>query len=190
MQSKSTTVAAYLAALPADRRAALEAVRAVVKKNIDPTFEEGMQYGMIGWYVPHSVFPAGYHCDPKQPLPFMGLASQKGHMSLYMMGFYVGAEPGEHGETPEGRRFREDWLATGRKLDMGKACVRFKKIEDVALDVLGEAVRKLTAKTYIARYVAMVPEKHAKAAKEAASKSAGAPVKKKVAKKATTRGKK
>jgi len=149
MQSKATTVAAYLAALPADRRAALEAVRAAIRKGLDADYEEGMQYGMIGYYVPHSVFPAGYHCDPKQPLPFAGLASQKGHMSLYMMGLYIGADGGE---TPLTKWFREAWTKTGRKLDMGKACVRFKKLEDVPLDVVTEAVRRLPAKKYIATY--------------------------------------
>lgn len=75
MQSKATTVAAYLAELPAERRAVIEAVCNVIRKNLDKPFEEGMQYGMIGYYVPHSVYPAGYHCDPKQPLPFAGLAA-------------------------------------------------------------------------------------------------------------------
>ncbi|MBL8759785.1 MAG: DUF1801 domain-containing protein, partial [Phycisphaerae bacterium] len=82
MQSKATTVAAYLKELPEDRRAAISAVRDVILKNLDPTFEEGMNYGMIGYYVPHSAYPAGYHCDPSKPLPFAGLASQKQHMSV------------------------------------------------------------------------------------------------------------
>ena len=88
MQSKATTVEQYLAELPEDRRKAVEAVRQVVLKNLDKDFEEGMQYGMIGYYVPHRVYPAGYHCDPKQPLPFAGLASQKNHMALYLMCVY------------------------------------------------------------------------------------------------------
>ena len=89
MQSKATTVEQYLAELPEDRRMALEAVRQVVLKNLDKDFEEGMQYGMIGYYVPHRVYPAGYHCDPKQPLPFAHLASQKNHMALYLMCIYT-----------------------------------------------------------------------------------------------------
>ena len=88
MQSKATTVEQYLAELPEDRRKAIEAVRQVVLKNLDKDYEEGMQYGMIGYYVPHRVYPAGYHCDPKQPLPFAGLASQKNHMALYLMCVY------------------------------------------------------------------------------------------------------
>lgn len=172
MQSKATTVAAYLAALPADRRAALEAVRAAIRKGLDADYEEGMQYGMIGYYVPHRVFPAGYHCDPKQPLPFAGLASQKGHMSLYMMGLYVDCEGGDG---PLTRWFREAWTKTGRKLDMGKACVRFKKLEDVPLDVVTEAVRRLPAKKYIATYTEVLSSSASRSprAKSAAKPAAG-----------------
>jgi hypothetical protein len=83
MQSKAATVEQYLASLPEDRRTALGAVRKVILNNLDKDFEEGMQYGMIGYYVPHRVYPAGYHCDPRQPLPFAGLASQKNYMSVY-----------------------------------------------------------------------------------------------------------
>src|SRR4051812_24463966 len=88
MQSKATTVEQYLAELPADRRAAIQAVREVIRQNLDADYEEGMQYGMIGYYVPHRVFPAGYHCDPQQPLPFAGIASQKGYMAVYLMCVY------------------------------------------------------------------------------------------------------
>ena len=88
MQDKATTVEQYLSGLTADRRKAIEAVRQVILKNLDKDYEEGIQYGMIGYYVPHRVYPAGYHCDPKQPLPFAGLASQKNYMSLYLMCVY------------------------------------------------------------------------------------------------------
>jgi hypothetical protein len=104
--------------------------------------------------VPHSVFPPGYHTDPKQPLPFASLASQKNHMSLYLMGVYCGCAEGPQGETRDARWFREAWACTGKKLDMGKACVRFTKLENVALDVVGEAIRRVPAKAYIARYQA------------------------------------
>src|SRR3954452_8277978 len=117
MQSKATTVEDYLKSLPEDRRLAISAVRKVILENLDKDYEEGIQYGMIGYYVPHRVFPAGYHCDPRQPLPVAGLASQKGHMSLYLMAVYG------HGDT--GAWFREAWAKTGKKLDMGKSCVRF-----------------------------------------------------------------
>jgi hypothetical protein len=160
MQSKATTVAGYLAALPEDRRKTVEAVRNVICANLDGDYEEGMQYGVIGYYVPHKVFPAGYHCDRKQPLPFAALASQKNYLSLYLMGVYCGCGEGPGaGETPHARWFREAWAKTGKKLDMGKACVRFRKVEDLPLDVVGEAIRRMPAKLYIAQYQQMLAAK-------------------------------
>lgn len=163
MQSKAATVEGYLAELPPDRRAAISAVRQVILKNLDKQYAEGMQYGMIGYFVPHSVYPAGYHCDPKQPLPFIGLASQKSHMSVYLMGLYCGcgdpAAAGADGLTDHARWFQGAWTKAGKKLDMGKACVRFKKLEDVAMDVLGEAVKRMPAKIYIERYDTIRPDK-------------------------------
>lgn len=144
MQSKATTVAQYLAELPEDRRIAIEAVRKVVLKNLDKKFEEGMQYGMIGFYVPHSVYPPGYHCDPRQPLPFAGLGSQKNYMSLYL-----GCVYGSH---IAAQRFQAEWAKTGKKLDMGKSCIRFRKLEDLALDVIGETIRRVKAKAFIESY--------------------------------------
>lgn len=183
MQSKATTVAAYLASLPADRRAALEAVRKAINDNLDPTYREGMSYGMIGWCIPHEVYPAGYHCNPALPLPYAGLASQKGHMSLYMMGLYIDAD---RQETDLVRWFREAWTKTGRKLDMGKACVRFKKIEDVPLEVVGEAIRRMPAKEYLRRYESALATMKSGASRAPAKKAA--PAKKSVAKqKATNR---
>ena len=148
MQSKAATVQEYLAALPADRRAAIQTVRGTILKNLDKDYEEGMQYGMIGYYVPHRVFPAGYHCDPRQPLPFAGLASQKNHMALYLMCIY--------GDPSQAQWFREAWAKTGKKLDMGKSCVRFKNADDLALDVLGEAIRRVPARKYVERYQAIL----------------------------------
>jgi hypothetical protein len=141
MQSNATTVAEYLSSLPEDRRRAIEAVRQVILQNLDKDYEEGMQYGMIGYYVPHRVYPAGYHCDPKQPLPFAALGSQKNYMSVYLMCVY--------GESKLAQWFREAWAKTGKKLDMGKSCVRFKKPEDLALEVIGEAIKRVPAKAYI-----------------------------------------
>jgi Domain of unknown function (DU1801) len=151
MQSKATSVAAYLKALPDDRREALEAIRKVILKNLDKDLEEGMQYGHIGYYVPHKVFPPGYHCDPTLPLHYAGIASQKNHMALYLMCVYVG-QPDESGQTAVLREFREAWKKTGKKLDMGASCVRFKKLEDVPLDVVGALFKKLTVKKYLAAY--------------------------------------
>jgi Domain of unknown function (DU1801) len=147
MQSKATTVQQYLAELPAERRVAIEGVRAVILKNLDPIFEEGMQYGMIGFYVPHRVYPPGYHCDPKQPLPFICLASQKNYMSVYL-----GCVYGPEREKP----FREAWAKTGKKLDMGKSCVRFRKLDDLALDVIGESIRRLPARAFIQYYESVI----------------------------------
>ncbi len=153
MQSKATTVAEYLASLPEDRRKTVKAVRKVIRANLDTGYEEGMQYGVIGYYVPYKLFPAGYHCDSQQPLPFAALASRKNYLSLYMMGVYCGCGEGSGAsETAHARWFRESWARTGKKLDMGKACVRFRKVEDLALDVIGEAFRRVHAKMYIERY--------------------------------------
>lgn len=146
MQSKATTVTEYLAELPPDRRQAIAAVRKVILDNLDNGFEEGMQYGMIGYYVPHRIYPAGYHCNPKQPLPFACLASQKNYMSIYLMTVYGGDETW----------FREQWARSGKKLDMGKSCIRFKKLDDLALDVIGAAIRRVPLKGYIAQYEAML----------------------------------
>lgn len=152
MQSKATTVAAYLAALPAGRRAEVAAIRKVILANLDGDYEEGMQYGMISYFVPHRIFAAGYHCDPAQPLPFAGLAAQKNHLAVYMMGLYCGSPAELANKNSEAARFKSAWLAAGKKLDMGKACVRFKKLEDAALDVIGESIRRMPAQHYIERY--------------------------------------
>ena len=148
MQSKASTVEAYLGALPEDRRAAICAVRNVILDNLDASYEEGMQYGMIGYYVPHRIYPKGYHSDPRQPLPFAALASQKNYMSLYLMSVYCGCVDDIPANQHE-RWFREAWAKTGKKLDMGKACIRFKKIEDLPLELIAEAIRRVPASTYI-----------------------------------------
>ncbi|WP_145377172.1 DUF1801 domain-containing protein [Symmachiella dynata] len=144
MKSTATTVEQYLAELPDDRRKAIEAVRAVILKNLPSGYEEGMQYGMIGYFVPHSLYPAGYHCNPQEPLPFASLASQKNYMSLYLMCTY--SDPGQ--ET----WFREAWAKTGKKLNMGKSCVRFKKLEDLPLKVIGQAIKRVSVKKFISYY--------------------------------------
>jgi hypothetical protein len=148
MQSDAPTVEAYLQSLPEDRRAAISAVRDVIRENLDASYEEGMQYGMIGYYVPHRVYPKGYHCDPRQPLPFAALASQKNYMSLYLMSVYCGCVD-DSPTSQHARWFREAWERTGKKLDMGKACIRFKKLVDVPLEVIGEAIRRVPAAKYV-----------------------------------------
>ncbi|MCU1287337.1 MAG: hypothetical protein JWO13_3687 [Acidobacteriales bacterium] len=144
MQTKASTVDAYLKSLPEDRRPAITAIRNVILKNLDKDYEEGILYGMIGYFVPHRIFPAGYHCDPTKPLLFIALASQKNHMALYLSGIY--------GSEDEAKWFKAAWAKTGKKLDVGKSRVRFKKLEDLALDVIGESVKRISAKTYMKRY--------------------------------------
>lgn len=154
MQSKATTVEAYLEALPDDRRTAIETVRQVIKTNMDHGYEEGMQYGMISYFVPHHLYPSGYHCDPSQPLPFVCLASQKNYMSLYMACLYA--------DETGGAWFREQWQKTGKKIDMGKSCLRFKKVEDLALDVIAAAIRRLPVRRHIEVYESNLPAARAK----------------------------
>ncbi len=150
MQSKASTVAAYLAELPPERRKAIAAVRKVVLENLDKKggLQEAMQYGMIGYSLSHRAYPAGYHCDPKQPLPFASLASQKNHIALYLFCIYSSEE--------DRARFEAEWKATGKKLDMGKGCVRFKKLEDIPLEVVARAIKRATAKRFVAHYEAAI----------------------------------
>ncbi|HVX11339.1 MAG TPA: DUF1801 domain-containing protein [Pirellulales bacterium] len=157
MQSKATTVEEYLAALPGDRRAVVAAVRQRILDNLDEDYEEGMLYGMIGYYVPHRIYPAGYHCDPKQPLLFAALASQKNYLSLYLVCAY--------GDAEFGTWFRDAWKKSGKKLDMGKSCIRFKKLDDLPLDVVAEAIRRVPAKKYIEYCEAVAKGPRKKAAK-------------------------
>ena len=144
MQSKSKSVEEYLVALPEDRREAMAAIREVILKNLPKGYEEGMQWGMPSYFVPLSAYPAGYNCQPDQPLPFVGFASQKNHMVFYGFCIYMDEELKN--------RFVEDWKKTGKKLDMGKSCVRFKKLEDVPLKVIGDAVKRVPMKKYIKQY--------------------------------------
>ncbi|HZF53396.1 MAG TPA: DUF1801 domain-containing protein [Polyangiaceae bacterium] len=174
MQSRAGTVEQYLADLPDDRREAIQAVREVILKNLDKGgIEEGMQYGMIAYYVPHRVFPAGYHCDPRQPLPFASIASQKSHMALYLMCVYADAE--------NERWFREEWARSGKKLDMGKSCVRFKKLSDVPLDVIGKLIKRVPAKGYVEQYQAAREAAGQGSASRKAAAANGEPAAKKTA---------
>jgi hypothetical protein len=148
MTSAAATVQQYLDALPPDRRALVGALRDTVNARLPDGYAEGMQYGMIGWFVPHAVHPAGYHCDPRQPLPFAGLASQKAYVSLYLMSIY--------GHEPDRAWFEAAWRGTGQRLDMGRACVRVRRLEEVPLHIIGEAIARVPADEYIARSLAAV----------------------------------
>lgn len=162
---KDLSVEQYLAALPEERRALLQSVRQLILKNKDAEIAEGIQYGMIGYCVPHSVYPAGYHVNPKLPLPFAALASQKNYASLYLM--FVYAVDGWRED------FEKRWLATGKKLDMGKSCIRFTRLDQLALDVLEHTLRSVTARDYIARVDATLGARKTKAsAKKASAKKA------------------
>lgn len=153
LKPTASAVEDYLAKLPADRRELVSRLRDVVRQNLDPAYQEGVAYGMIGYSVPHSVFPAGYHCDPSKPLLFAAIGSQKSHVGLYLMGLYTGV-PGDPRLGMDADWFAKAWKATGHKLDMGKACVRITSLDKVPLDVVGEAIRRIPAALYVERYLA------------------------------------
>lgn len=147
MQSKAATVAQYIDELPEERKKAMTLLRREINKNMPKGFKEGMGYGMMGWSIPHSVYPPGYHCNPKDPLPFMGLASQKNFIAVYHMGVY--ADPKLL------KWFLEAHAkASPKKLDMGKSCIRYKKAEDIPYKLIGELASKITAQQWIDMYEA------------------------------------
>lgn len=135
----------YINSLPEDRKLYMEKLRNVILKNLPKGFQEGMGYGMMGYSVPHSIYPKGYHCKPTDPLPFMGMASQKNSINFYHMGIYANKE-------------LYDWFVaeypkySTRKLDMGKSCIRFKKFEEIPFDLIGELVTKISVEDWITTY--------------------------------------
>ncbi|MGZ3866635.1 MAG: DUF1801 domain-containing protein [Bacteroidia bacterium] len=143
MQSKAVTVKDYLESLPEDRKKAITQLRKEILKNIPKGFKEEMNYGMIGYVIPHKLYPHGYHCDPTKPLPYMNIASQKNFIAVYHMGVY-------------GDKKLLDWFtkefkkASDKKLDMGKACIRFKKPEDIPYKLIGELAGKISAEQWMA----------------------------------------
>lgn len=152
MQYNATTIEEYLAAIPEERRAAITELRKVINKNLPKGFKETISYGMIGWVVPHSLYPAGYHCDPKLPLPFINIASQKNFIALYHMGIY-------NDEKLLGWFTAEYPKYVKNKLDMGKSCIRFKKPEQIPFKLVGELAAKLTPQDWIERYDAVINPK-------------------------------
>jgi hypothetical protein len=134
-----------MAELPADRVEAMSTLREVIRKNLPKGFEETMQYGMLSYVVPHSLYPAGYHCKPADALPFISLASQKNNISFYHMGMYA---------MPELLKwFTSAYPSHARgKLDMGKSCVRFKKMDDIPYKLIGELVKKVKVKDWVECY--------------------------------------
>jgi uncharacterized protein YdhG (YjbR/CyaY superfamily) len=145
MQSKATTPEQYLAELPEDRREAMSKLREITLQNLPKGFEEQISFGMLGYVVPHSIYPNGYHCNPKDPLPFFAIASQKNSINIYHMMVY--ADKNLH-----------DWFSAEypkyckSKLDMGKSCIRFKKINDIPYDLIGELLSKVTLEQWISEY--------------------------------------
>ena len=145
MQSTAKTADEYIAGLPDDRKIAISAIRDVVNKNLPKGFKECMTYSMIGWVVPLETYPAGYHCDPSLPLGFMALASQKNHIALYSMCLYGNGEQLDW--------FRSEWPKySKKKLNMGKSCIRFTKLEDIPLELIGQLAAKIAPQQWIEIY--------------------------------------
>lgn len=152
MQYKATSPDDYISQIPEDRQEAAKKLRKVILDNLPKGFEEGIQYGMIGYFVPHSIYPDGYHCTPEVPLPFMNFASQKNSINLYHSGIY--AVPEIH-----------DWFVSeypkhcSRKLDMGKSCIRFKKIDEIPYKLIAELCTKLSVQQWIDIYETNIKKK-------------------------------
>ena len=152
MQYEATTVDDYINQIPEERKEPIRKLRQVILDNLPKGFEEGIHYKMIGYYVPHSKYPKGYHCDPKLPMPFMNLASQKNSINIYHMGIYA--------DKKIMNWFLKEYPKySKRKLDMGKSCIRFKKIDDIPYELIGKLAAKMTADEWIATYEANVKKK-------------------------------
>ena len=146
----TTTADQFIANLPDDRRPVIAALHAAIDANLPKGFASSVGSGMISWVVPHQLYPAGYHCNPKQPLPFLSLASQKSHIALYHMGLYASPKLLEW--------FQNEWPKhSSKKLDMGKSCIRFKKAEDVPVQFLGELASKMSPQEWIEIYERQKP---------------------------------
>ena len=149
MKSEAETPEAYIAQLPEARQGPVQRLREVILKHLPEGFEETINYGMIGYVVPHSRYPEGYHCDPDQPLPFINIASQKNHIALYHSGIYANPE-------------LQKWFVAAYarevsgKLDMGKSCIRFKKPEHIPFKLIGDLCEKVTVDAWIDTYERVV----------------------------------
>lgn len=142
----------YIKLQPKERQASLEKCRQVIKKNLPDGFQETIQYGMIGYVVPLSLYPKGYHVNPEEPLPFIALANQKGYIAFYHLGMYA--------DKPLLDWFVKSYEALRiGKLDIGKSCVRLKRMEQIPFDLIGELCAKLTVEAYVNIYEANKPKK-------------------------------
>lgn len=149
MASKATTITQYLGELPQDRKQIVTLIYATIKKNLPKGFEDCINYGMIGFVVPLSTYPNGYHCAPGTPLPFLNIASTKSHIAIYHMGLYS--------SKPLFDWFTSEWTKhSSKKLDIGKSCIRFKKPEDVPIELIGELAKKITPKQWIEMYESVI----------------------------------
>jgi uncharacterized protein YdhG (YjbR/CyaY superfamily) len=149
---KPTTIAEYFDALAPDRKEPMERLTASIKANLPDGFEEVLNYGMPSWVVPHSIYEAGYHANPKLPLPFLGLASQKSHIALYHMGVYATQELMEW--------FLDEYPAHSKtKLDMGKSCIRFRKVDNIPYALIGELCSKMSPQEWIDVYEEQVKKR-------------------------------
>lgn len=145
MQSKATTPEQYISELPDDRKVVISKLRQTILENLPKGFEEQMNYGMLGYVVPHSIYPNGYHCSPELPLPFMSVASQKNFVALYHSGIYASKELYDWFVSEYPKYFKT-------KLDMGKSCIRFKKMETIPYELIGELCTKMSVKEWITLY--------------------------------------
>ncbi len=149
MQSKAQTVENYMNDLPEERKAPMQRLRELFKANLPEGFVEQMSYGMIGYVVPHSIYPKGYHCSPELPLPFINVASQKNFIAVYHMGIYS--------DENLLNWFVEEYPKHSKaKLDMGKSCIRFKKMDQIPYELLGELLTKMTVNQWIECYDAIL----------------------------------
>lgn len=152
MKNEGNTPAEIVANCPEDRKDVMGKMRQTILESLPKGFDEGVGYGMILYFVPHTIYPAGYHCDPKQPLPFVSLASQKNFIALYHMGLY--ADPALLSW------FTEKYKATvSSKLDMGKSCIRFKKMTDIPFELIGELMTKISVESWIETYEKLYKKK-------------------------------
>jgi uncharacterized protein YdhG (YjbR/CyaY superfamily) len=145
MQSDCKTPQEYLDSLPEDRKIAVEKLRNSIKLNLPEGFQEEMSYGMLGYVVPHSIYPKGYHCKPNLSLPFINIASQKNFIALYHMGIYANPELLNWFVAEYSKQVKS-------KIDMGKSCIRFKKMEDIPYELIGELAAKMTVSEWISIY--------------------------------------
>ena len=149
MKYEANSPEEYISQIPEERQPVLSRMRAVILQNLPEGFEERMSYGMIGYVVPHSIYPDGYHCTPELPLPFMNIASQKNFVALYHAGIY--------GSEALLNWFQEEYPNhCKRKLDMGKSCIRFKYMDDVPYDLIGELTQKISVQDWIDIYESAV----------------------------------